>query len=352
MSDLKNSILALNPKADPSILEDLVQYCSEYSLKWIPSTQGKGAYFIASQLSEAKGLDVEDYRKNWSDKATTATKQRSSDSTKLAGKEYKVTANDLNKLKKIYHAMYGESLGRINSLLVVDWKRAYSYLVQGSSDTAKDFQGLGAKAIERATSTQIAQFSDTKSIYSTELEFHAALTYLSSLTNYTLKSEVSILDTTDSKCKHRRFDLIHQQPHRTKGKVVTIYELKANMITYEDVINTIEAKQYLKLAKDNYGEHTSIIFVSPLGGSPEALAYVQNLDDVSIMTGRQLSLFLLEKAKQKHDKSGDGYFVESLLPKNNSIIKKLIKSPQESRLQLSAAPSKPAPGPRRARTLL
>lgn len=330
-NELKQSILELNPAADSSILEELCFLTRKYQLRWVRSTKlGNGAFFIANQLSEAKGLDKGDYIDNWSNNSTNRIKNGAS---KLAGGEIKLEGTPLANFKKIYKEIYGESLGRINSLTIVDWERAYSYLVQGSTEAAKEFQTLGSTAIKTQVETEARKMAH----YSIEAELHCGLAYLASMTNYTLKSEVSVKDFPDSECNCRRFDLIHQMPHRTKGKIVTIYELKRDIITLEDVESTLDNKRYLELAKARYGEHVNIVFVAPWGGEGAALERVQFLDNIEIMTLSKFATFLLDKVYDKH-KDIDPYFSRVLL-KQNPIIKKLVANPQDwiNQKQLAAS---------------
>lgn len=345
---LKSSILTANPTADLTVLEELCFLTRKHQLKWVARGSKHGAFFIMSQLSLAKGLDAEDYRKHWADKSetTAAVKRLSSESTSsllqnpaesLPGEALKLEGERLASFKKLYQETYGESLGRINSLYIGDWLHAYSYLVQGKTETAKDFQALGSKAIETSVKQNIEEITQpvkqvTKSIiyqsgWSREDYLQRDLCYLACMSPYKLSAEVAADDYPGSRTQVRRFDLLNIQPHKTKGKIVTCYELKKDVITLEDLVMTVDAKRYIELLKDKYQTpHVKLIMVAPYGGTEEALVKCQSYDDVEIWTVRKLSLFLLEKAKKYHPT--DSYFVDKVLVDENDTVKKLITPPQ------------------------
>lgn len=326
MYNIHSSILERNPNANVQTVLELAELVQKHNLKWIPANKdgNNGAYFIASDLSLTKGLDKHDYKDNWCDKLTERIVNAQSESNKLAGREYKLEGTALKAFKKMYKDIHGISLGRTRSLLVVDWERAYSYLVQGHSETAKGFQVLGAKSITREVDSGLKELRKS-SHYQYEIELHRDLAYLSTMTNYTLKSEVSVKDFDDSNCKSRRYDLIHQMPHRSKGKVVTIYEIKKDIITLNDLQECLENRRYLELAHKRFGNHVKFVFIAPWGGDGEALQYVQFLDNVEIIPALKFTEFLLSKVDEKH-KSIDPYF-SKLLRKDNPIIKKLLSNP-------------------------
>lgn len=327
-TQLQESILAQQPQADKSILSELMQLVDKYQLKWIPSDKGTGAYFVMSQLSEAKGVDKEDYLKNWANLTTSVGR----DVVKpLDGKASKLEGERLKKFKDNYFQVTGESLGRINSLWVGDWFHAYSYLVQGRSEAAQDFQSLGATAIKQEVNrelgiTQVDKQILYKSGWNSEEALQRDISYLSSMTPYTLKAERSFPDFPQSKAAFRRFDLIHLQPHKTKGRVITCYELKKNVIDYYDLIDSVEAKRYPEVLKSYFDtQHVKLILVAPFGGTAEALEKCQQYDYVEIWNVRKLTLFLLEKAKAYH--KNDPYFVDKTLVNDYETVKNLLTLP-------------------------
>ncbi|MEH1858044.1 MAG: hypothetical protein V7L21_08585 [Nostoc sp.] len=332
--DLKKSILERSPKADISIIEELCALVIKYKLKWFPCPKtGHGAFFIMSQVSVAKELDVDDYRRNWSTISTSGIEHRKSET--LAGKDFKIEGDILKDLKSVYEEFYPEdkSLVRVPSLIIGDWKRVYAYIIQGSTQAAKDFQNLGAKAIQLKVEEEIQKpvlEVTNKHIYQSGYakEDHLArdLCYLSAMTPYTLKCERSFPDFPGSKTKVRRFDLIHSQPHKTKKLVITCYELKRNIVDYHDLVDTVEAKRYIEVLKKYFNtEHVNLIMVAPFGGSKEALDKAQQYDNVEVWTTRKLTLLLLEKARAYHKL--DNYFVDNL-EKECDTVKKLLIIPQ------------------------
>ncbi|MBD2199938.1 MULTISPECIES: hypothetical protein [Calothrix] len=339
MLNIKESILSREPEANLSTLSELMHLVDKYNLKWVPSNQGNGAYFIMSQLSEAKGLDKEDYLKNWanltgsvennSSESTTSLLQRSSES--LAGKAFKLEGEELRNFKDNYFQVTGESLGRINSLWVGDWLHGYAYLVQGNSEAAKDFQSLGAEAIKKGVDRELPPIDnvDRKLLYNSgwkkEADLQIALSYLASYTPFKLTSEFPVEDYSDSKTEVRRFDLFRVQPHKTKRSIIYCFELKKDIIDYYDLIDAIEAKRYVQLLKDRFTtKEIKMYLVAPFGGTGAALEKAQEYPEVEIWTVQKMALFLKEKVKAYHPK--DKYFVDNILCEMD-IIKKLLTLP-------------------------
>nr|WP_322714542.1 hypothetical protein [Nostoc sp. ChiSLP03a]MDZ8215796.1 hypothetical protein [Nostoc sp. ChiSLP03a] len=363
---LTSAIKAIAPEVDSGILAELCRLTRVHNLKWVADKNGNNAYYIMSDLSVAKGLDVKDYAYNWADKtkSTIPVRQDSSEalpgnadltgsvennpsklitsllqrsSEFLPGKAFKLEGENLANFKKLYQEQNGISLGRVNSLWVGDFLHAYSYLVQGKSETARDFQSLGSKAIQLKVEEEIAQqpieVVTKHFIYNSgwkkEEYLQRDLCYLASMTPYKLSAEVAVEDYPGSKTETRRFDLVHIQPHKSKGKIVTCYELKKDIITIEDLVMTVHAKRYLQLLKDRYNtNHVNLILVAPFGGSAEALEKCQGVDyeGVEIWTVRKFTQLLLEKAKAYHTK--DPYFITSTLLKENETVQKLLEAPQ------------------------
>ncbi|MGV0103986.1 hypothetical protein NSTCB13_02632 [Nostoc sp. DSM 114160] len=333
-AQLKESILASKPTLDSTILEDICRLTIVHQLKWVPNKDGKNPHCIMSQLSVAKGLGAEDYKKNWAN-STGSLEKTSLES--LPGKAIKLEGDQLAIFKKVYQDIHNESLGKINQLWVGNWEHAYAYLTQGKTSVAKSFQSLGAKAIQLKSEEELAQqpieVVTKHFVYNSgwrkEEYLQRDLCYLASMTPYKLSAEVAVEDYPGSKTETRRFDLVHIQPHKTKGKIITCYELKKDIITLEDLIMTVHAKRYLQLLKDRYNtNHVSLILVAPFGGSAEALEKCQGIDyeGVEIWTVRKFTQLLLEKAKAYHTK--DPYFITSILLKENETVQKLLEAPQ------------------------
>ncbi len=264
---LKDSILASEPQADQTILQELCDLVRKYQLNWVPAAEdkgGAGAYFVMAEVAKAKGLDVEDYRKNWStnSESTTAIKERQSES--LAGRDFKLVGDSLKAFKDAYFSLYGEPLGRAPSLIVGDWKRTYAYLTQGKSETAKDFQGLGARAVEVAS---------TNELHTIEPDLQKQLIELSAYSNIGFKFEVATYDTFNPG-SHRRWDFVERLP-----KVIKIHELKARTLSEQDVRATLVDKKYIELAIEKYpNKSIEFIFTSPKGISWEAKNYIQEVN--------------------------------------------------------------------------
>ncbi|MEH1966742.1 hypothetical protein [Nostoc sp.] len=331
---LTSAIKAIAPEVDSTVLSELCRLTRIHNLKWVSDKNGKNAYYIMSDLSVAKGLASDDYKKNWAN--STASPEKTSLES-LPGKAWKLEGENLANFKILYKEQNGISLGKINALWVGDFLHVYSYLVQGSSQAAKDFQSVGAKAIQLKVEEEIIQqpieVVTKHFIYNSgwkkEEYLQRDLCYLASMTPYKLSAEVAVEDYPQSKTETRRFDLVHIQPHKTKGKIVTCYELKKDIITIEDLVMTVHAKRYLQLLKDRYStNHVNLILVAPFGGSAEALEKCQGVDyeGVEIWTVRKFTQLLLEKAKAYHTK--DPYFINSNLLKENETVQKLLEAPQ------------------------
>ncbi|MBN3927119.1 hypothetical protein [Nostoc sp. NMS4] len=264
-ANLKSAIEAIAPKVDPSVLDELCRWTRTKNLKWVSDKNGKNAYYIMSDLSLAKDLDAEDYRKNWSPdaKVTTAIKERSSE--RLAGRALKLEGEKLANFKILYREQNGISLGRINSIWVGDFLHAYSYLVQGDSTTAKGFQFLGAKAIEVASTNEINHVI--------EPDLQKQLIELVAYSNVGFKFEVAILDSFNPG-SHRRWDFVERLP-----KVVKIYELKAHTLSEQEVKTTLVNKKYIELALEKYpGKSIEFVFTSPKGINWEAKSYIEEVN--------------------------------------------------------------------------
>lgn len=332
---LTESILAKNPSADRKVLEELNELVEKHNINWFPNREGNSAYFVMSELSVAKGLDANDYRKHYAgnpeDKtADLTTAEKGLLLEPLPGKDFRLVKENLANFKQIYLEATGKSLGKIPSLYVGDWLRAFSYLVQGRSETAKDFQTLGANTIEKAITKEITQIdeemnaSDLRHSYRmSEEELQDQLILLSAHCGQgRLLPEVPVADFLQSKCNSRRFDLVGWYPHKTLRKVVTIYELKKDVIDFYDVISTVEGKRYIELSKRAYNtEAVNLVFVAPFGGTPEARFKASELG-VKIITVADLAHELIERARRQY-KIAPEFVYKTLIPR----FEKLLSNP-------------------------
>nr|WP_322719458.1 hypothetical protein [Nostoc sp. ChiQUE02]MDZ8232481.1 hypothetical protein [Nostoc sp. ChiQUE02] len=263
---LKDSILASEPQADQTILQELCDLVRKYQLNWVTAAEdkgGAGAYFVMSEVAKAKGLDEKDYVKHW---GSLTSSEKGNQSESLAGRDFKLVGDSLKSFKDVYFSLYGESLGRAPSLLIGDWKRTYSYLTQGRSETAKDFQSLGSRAIEVASTNDLQ--------HTIEPDLQKQLIELSSYSNINFRFEVATLDSFNPG-SHRRWDFVERLP-----KVVKVHELKARTLSEQDVKSTLIDKKYIELAIEKYSNKSiEFIFTSPKGISWEAKNYIQEVND-------------------------------------------------------------------------
>ncbi len=266
---LKSVIKSADPSVNQTIVNELCRLTEEYGLKWTTNSKGENAIYIMSALSVAKGLSSEDYLKNWANKSdlTTSEKERSSET--LAGKACKLEGKLLIDFKARYEQQNKVSLGRIKALWVGDFLHAYSYLTQGSSQAAKDFQTLGSVAIKTSVEREIEESSHT-----IEPDLQKQIIELSAYSNIDFKFEVAILDSFNPG-SHRRWDFVERLP-----KVVKIYELKARTLSEQDVKATLVDKKYIQLAIQKYpNKSIEFIFTSPKGINWEAKNYIEEVNE-------------------------------------------------------------------------
>lgn len=273
---LKNSILKSNPDADTSVLEDLCTLVRKHQLKWVTRGSLNSAYFVMSQLSVAKGLDKEDYINYWSPNQRPLVKHGSLES--LPGQALKLEGEKLASFKKLYKESWDESLGKINSLWVGDWVHAYAYLTQGTTEAAKGFQKLGAKAIETSSTQEINKLHQPENNvikFITEAQLQDQIIKLAAYSTVNFRFEVGVKNSfpTHDQASHRRWDWVERLP-----KVTKVYELKARTVTEQDVKSTLLDKHYLELVAEKFpNKPIEFVFTSPKGISWEAKSYIQEL---------------------------------------------------------------------------
>ncbi|MBD2168047.1 hypothetical protein H6G04_27050 [Calothrix membranacea FACHB-236] len=264
LQKLKESVLNHEPSADSFILEKLSELIEQYDLKWIPSPSGgDGAYFIMSQVAIAKGLKASDYKDHW---ATGS--EKSSQSSSLAGRDFLLTGDYLALFKQSWKEIHGESLGRTGNLYVGDWRRVYSYLVQGKGEVARSFQELGSDAIELSAKNTYKQEQLSEEQLQTQIQL--LITYSNLKFRFEVGSVAGI--SPFEEITYRRFDFCELLP-----KVVRIYELKAHQLTESDLKTTLFDKKYLLIAAEQYQRPIEFIFISPCGYSWEAMSYLADL---------------------------------------------------------------------------
>lgn len=367
---LRDSIMTadhLDKQEDRNILERFCELIKSNNIRWTTKADGTDPWFIASDLSTAKGLDPKDYTNHWSNAAIDKynrkisaqneklTSSGKSDSlkplrSKLRGREWTLMGDSLSNFKRQYFIQHQQELGRVNSLTLVNWRRAYAYMTKGHSEVTGDFDELGADAVEELSKQKIAKITEVnrKVRYAyglSEQDIQLALHNLSGFcgSSYILEPEVTVEDFPQSRTDCRRFDLVHWEPHPKLGKIVTLYEVKKDIATLEDTIQVMEGKRYKALAEQKYAvkrqskkakekgipttPHVKIILVAPYGGTPEAEMKVAEYraygHDIDIWTVATFTSFLLRKAYQHHKL--DPYVVREFAQR--PIMQKLISIP-------------------------
>lgn len=270
---LRDSILDECPQTATNVLDELEALIKQYDLTWIPGSKGEGGYFLGKELAQAKGNDSKDFAKHFERNTNSPLFSTSPQVIKLEGE-------NLKNFKSLYQHYTHRSLGSINSLYIANWAAAYSYLTQGQSKAAQDFQNLGAKAIVNTTAS--------------ELVLQNQLALLAMRTPYNFRQELVIADTLRSGQHTRRYDLV--QYSRTS---ITIYELKKGAITKEDVMNTLGEKGYLTLAESHpkfNNKKIRLIFISPYGIDPAAQRMIDQMPKVGFVTLYEFAIKLLKAA--------------------------------------------------------
>lgn len=129
---LTNLNLPNNPTA-----RRLLELIGEYQVRFVLLEDG--VRFTSPDLSEAKGHYKGDFKDNFLSNLTTSNSNGSSSNPDDV---WVLEGDSLKEFKDTYKYQLGISLGKINKLTVVGWNTAYHYLVQGHSETAKDFSNL------------------------------------------------------------------------------------------------------------------------------------------------------------------------------------------------------------------
>lgn len=328
---IKDSILNQTQNVNLKVLDELESLITKYNLTWIPDNRGEGGRFLGKELSLAKGNDSRDFAKHWEElQAKTDWEQYP-----VAPEAIKLTGEDLKYFKSLFQHYTGKSLGSINSLYVVNWVAAYGYLVQGYSQAAQDFTSLGARAVVNQpapVAKNVTPVNNVVPLFKEEV-LQDQLCLLSMEGTLNFKREVVIADTLRSGGRTRRYDLVQYE-----NKRATIYELKRDTITLQDVMMTLGEKGYLTLAEESpkfTNKDVSLVFVSPNGIEPAAERMLQQMPKVTFVSLYELAIRLLWNALSEIKKECPGqvgwYLKEKFLPKYSAIL------PQDSSRILQAA---------------
>lgn len=268
-----------SPNISSSVLDELESLIKKYNLTWIPGSKGEGGYFLGKDLAHAKGKDPKDFAKHWA----TFEKNINWSLHPVPPQVVKLEGENLKNFKSLYQHYTHKSLGSINSLYVVNWSAAYAYLAQGQSQAAQEFQNLGARAVVASTRALVS-----------EQTLHNQLALLALRTSFIFKQELVIADTLRSGQRTRRYDLVQYA-----GRNVTLYELKRDVVTKEDVMLTVGEKGYLTLAQHHpkfAKKRVKLVFVSPMGIEPAAQRLLDQMPKVEYVSLFELACRLLEDA--------------------------------------------------------
>ena len=327
-------------------------FTNQFNIRYILSSQGI-AYFIAQDLSLALNLDKNDFKDNFvrggvSDTPTPVKVSPSDTPTpvKVSPSEGRtpVSLSDRPTLERLasylennsirlleqeslkqFKTAYVEQIGPLpynlkftSKLYICTLEVAINYISSATTEAHKQLNSILLDATNKQVIQENLQTSSSliNPHFQSEESLHQALAYLSTFGNYRLFSELSLLDISAAKQRHRRLDLTHIS--YSKGqKYVTIYELKKgqiNDITLQDSL----AKNYILLAQNHFKTpNVKLIYIAPDYATQPALNLVQYSKEIEIMQLKDFVNLLLKYAARLHKK--DPYYIKEMLPKTNTL---------------------------------
>lgn len=268
--DMITSIYKEDPKANPTDLNLLKSYVETYNLTSVPDKNGKGCWFVASDLALAKGLA----KGNYSDYIARQSRKQ----IQMAGKHLTLRGESLRNYKLLLKQKGYVLSG--SSVIIVDWKRALDYLQSRHLPSAKQ-----------------------------HLEFHSEnqmqtlLMSLASYTNLGLRQEASF----NYKGTCVRIDILD-----TPNKV--LYELKAASISPDHVKEKMKYLDVLEL-KDY-----KLVFVSPISCTRDAKNLIKANKRLSYMHVTDLASIMYQNILSLTPLSAMFYINQTLAPKFQRIL--------------------------------
>jgi hypothetical protein len=319
-SSLKSIIQPSIKPTQQDILNKFISLLDSYKIHYV--LLGKQPHFVVSNLARAKGLDTVDFSKNYMVNGGCI----------LPGEFRLIKGEQLAKFKAAWFESCKYNFTRATSLWITNWEGAFHYLSAGYSEQAKDFKSLGANAIESTVSNVIsleerrqAKLAQSQQQYQTEEAIHDAICALSSYTNRHFKREQIVINSfTDQSARTRRFDLVE-----TKGRVVSVFELKPNTLTTDHIKEAIGDKGYIELAKLKYPKKcVKFYFVAPTI-TKSAKRLLKQMTKVEFISLDYLVNQLVEAIREEFKLAGsEWYFEKEIIPKFADVlpVKNLLKA--------------------------
>lgn len=269
--DMITAIYKENPKANPTDLNLLRAYIETYNLTSVPDKNGKGCWFVASDLAIAKGLA----KKNYSDYCSRLARRQ----VQMKGNHITLRGDSLKNYKKLLREKTGYILGG-SSVIIASWERALAYL----------------QSKHLLTSRPHIEFHS-------EQQMQTLLVLLASYSSLNFRQESSF----NYKNTCVRLDILDES-----NKI--IYELKVGTIS-EDHIR--EKMKYLEVEDlKSY----SLIFVSPISCSRGARTLIKNNKRLSYMHVTDLADIIYRNILSITPPSAMFYINQTLAPKFQRIL--------------------------------
>lgn len=324
------SHIKLSSSGEGGILDKFIELLSKYKIKF---TLINGIpLFAVANLASAKGLNTKDFAKNFIKNGKCI----------LGGKFKKLEGAELIVFKTAWEKDKNTPFTRARSLWVCDWKGAYHYLSLGNSTQSKELKNIAADSIESVVTKSINSNNNTSPSVSTtksnvvpinikEEKTQEAICLLASYGNRHFKREQLIhnklADGVNNTARTRRFDLVE-----TKGRYLTVYEIKKDTLTADHIKEVIGDKGYLELATNRYStKRVKLVFIAERI-TAAALRLLKECSKVEFISLGSLVSSLVEEIKEeitKESKDGEWYLYKRILPQFEGVLPlppKLIKA--------------------------
>lgn len=315
-SSIKSLIKPYSKPTEESILNDFINLLDIYKIRY--TLINNVPFFAVSNLASCKGLDTKDFSKNFIKEGKCI----------LAGKFKKLEGNELTAFKAAWERDSNIPFSRARSLWVCDWRACFSYLSQGNTNQAKEFQTLGADSVEVIVGNKVTPLYPTTPnlvllpTNVTEEQVQEALCSLASYTNRHFKREHTLVNTLadgiDNTAKTRRFDLIEMC-----GRDLKIYELKKSPLTTDHIKEVIGDKGYLELAASRFPtKRVKLFFVAP-SITPAAERLIKQFSKITFIPLSSLVVDLVNEIRDEirtESKEAEWFLDKKILPQFEKIL--------------------------------
>ncbi|MBE9169108.1 hypothetical protein IQ238_16820 [Pleurocapsales cyanobacterium LEGE 06147] len=133
------------PLVNESLLKTLLDYYEHYNIDYV-IWRNNEPWFIASQLSAAKGQNQEDFRQNYlSERMSAENEQISFKELSQLGCQL-LEGKELTEFRRLYYEQTNKSLGAIAPReWICNWECTGNYLSEGNADVVKEFSRIGTE---------------------------------------------------------------------------------------------------------------------------------------------------------------------------------------------------------------